>query len=473
MQTTKIGFVPSTWESWDGNDFTGKWAEKMRARCLEAFSKIPGLEIIVPSPELTEYGCVGTPDEGRKTLTLFQKEDVSGVIIGNMNFGHEVSIGTFLSGLRKDMPILHFATRSGPISEYGNRSTDTWCGQFMTASSIKRRGFAFEHIRTCNPEEKSFSVKVEAFTRACNAISCFKGARIVQIGTRPTAFESQFFSEENMQRQFGQMLIPIDLATSFSYIDAISPEAPEVKALAEEIRSEADTVTAELPNSLINQARYELALKQIAHEHEASAMAVSCWTQLQTRYDIAACSTFARLNDQGIIIACEVDVLGAATMLALNGCGLGKTPPNFIDWTDLHPTEPNTWLAWHCGVAAPSLCDPSCDKLLTSNERLALWSPKCHGTLEFKLRNGPVTCARMVEYGGVYSLFYGVGEVIDIGPMSRGAYGWVKVADVMDWEDKMIETGVIHHGVLIHDEKVAEALPMFCKFLGVTAVRGA
>ena len=32
--------------------------------------------------------------------------------------------------------------------------------------------------------------------------------------------------------------------------------------------------------------------------------------------------------------------------------------------------------------------------------------------------------------------------------------------------------GVVHHGVLIHDKKVADALEMFCKYLGITAVRG-
>ena len=107
------------------------------------------------------------------------------------------------------------------------------------------------------------------------------------------------------------------------------------------------------------------------------------------------------------------------------------------------------------------------------NERLGLWSPSCYGSMEFRMKNGPVTCARLVEYGGKYTMFYGVGEIVDIGPMVRGSYGWVKVKDVADWETKMIECGVIHHGALIHDGKVADALAMFCKFLGIEAVRGA
>jgi L-fucose isomerase-like protein len=165
--------------------------------------------------------------------------------------------------------------------------------------------------------------------------------------------------------------------------------------------------------------------------------------------------------------------MGAITMHILNGCALGTTPADFIDWTDLHPTEPNVWLAWHCGNAACELCAANSQKHLMMNERLGLWSPTCHGAMEFRMKDGPVTCARMVEYGGKFSIFYGTGEAVDIGPMTRGAYAWIKVNDVADWEQKMIDVGVIHHGVLIHDPKVADALAMFCKFMGIEAVRGA
>lgn len=472
MYKTKIGFLPSTWESWDGSAYTGKWAGKMRARCLEALAKIPGIEIVVPSEELTEFGCVGTPEEGMKVAELFNKENVQGVIIGNMNFGHEVSVGAFLSNIRKDMPILHFSTLSGPYSPQGNRATDTWCGQFMTCSAIKRRGFNFTHIPSCNPEDPLFAERTEAFVRAINAVERFKGARIVQIGTRPTGFESEYYCEEDMMRQFNQMIIPIDLASFYQFMDEIPVDDPEVLKVIGEIKGYADQITAELDDSFVNQARFEVALKRTAEIHHADALAVTCWTTLQDRYHIAACSTFSRLNDQGIITACEVDVMGALTMLAMDACGLHQTPPDFIDWTDLHPTEKNVWLAWHCGNAAASLADPGCSKLLTANERLALWGPTCHGAIEFKMKNGPVTCARMVEYGGKFSLFYGTGEVVDMPPFSRGTYAWVKVNDVMDWEQKMIDVGVVHHGVLIHDRKVADALALFCQFMGIEAVRG-
>jgi L-fucose isomerase-like protein len=473
MFKTKIGFIPSNWESWDGSAFSGKWAGKMRDRCVSVLEGIPGIDLVVPSKEMTVDGCVSDVEEGKRVLEYFKKEDIRGLIIGNMTFGMEVAVGTVLSGLPKDMPIIHFATKSGPIAPDGSRSTDTWCGQFMTASAIKRRGFTFVHINTCNPEDQYFKDKIEIFSRAMNALSRFKGAKFGQIGTRPQLFESQFWSEENMQKQFSQMVVPMDLATAFSRMDAISSDDPEVLKIVEEIKAGAEIGDVYTEQSLINQARYELSLIRIAKELDVSAIAVNCWTQIQERYGISACSTYGRLNEKGLITACEVDLLGAVSMWIMYCSALGDNKPDFIDWTDLHPTEENVWLAWHCGNAASSLCAEGCKKNLVRNERMIQWCANCHGALEFMLKPGPVTCARLVEYNGEYTIFTGTGEIVDIGPFVKGAYGWVKVKDVFDWENKMIDNGIIHHGTIIHDPKVADALEMFCKYLGIKFVRGA
>ncbi len=472
MLKTKIGFLPSNWDAWDGSAATGKWAGKMRDRCVAVLQAVPGLDLVVPTRELTGDGCVSTIEQARQVLELFRREAIQGLLIGNMTFGMEVAVGTILSGLSKELPILHFCTRSGPIDAHGSRSTDTWCGQFMTASAIKRRGFTFVHVNTCHPEEPVFRERVETFARAVGAISRFRGAKIGQIGTRPQLFESQVWSEQSLQKRFGQMVVPMDLDTAFSRIDAIAPDDPLVLETARQIAAGV-TVSEQGRDSLVNEARYEIALERIAKELDVQALAVNCWTRLQERFGISACSTFGRLNDKGLITACEVDLLGAATMWAVYNAALQQTVPDFIDWTDLHPTEPNVWLAWHCGNAASSLAAPDSPKNLVRNERMIQWCPTCHGALEFRLKSGPVTCARLVEYDGKYTMFFGTGEIVDMKPFVRGAYGWVRVKDVNDWETKMIDHGIIHHGTLIHEPKVAEALEMFCRFLDIQAVRGA
>ncbi len=468
MLKTKIGFIPSNWEAWN----EGNWAEKIRDRCVDVLKKIPGIDLIVPSKDMTDIGCVSTVEEAKIVSKFFRDQNIRGLLIGNMTFGMEVAVGTILNNIEKDMPILHFSTRSGPIAENGSRSTDTWCGHFMTAAAIKRRGFKFVHINTCNPEDEYFKDKIGTFVKAVCAISNFKGLKIGQLGTRPQLFESENWSEQAMQKNFGQMVVPMDLDSVLTIIEEIDPESNEVKKIISEITDDIN-ISEESDESITNLARCELGYLKIARELDVEALAINCWTRIQERLHVSPCIALGRLTDKGIMAACEVDVYGAASMYAAYTASLGLSKPHFIDWTDLHPEKPDVWLAWHCGNAPKSICAVSCKPNLVRNERMIQWCPTCHGALEFRLKEGPVSCLRLVEYNGEFTMFFGNGEVIDIPPFVRGTYGWVKVNDVFDWENKMIENGIVHHGVLIHDPKVADVMEMFCKFLDIKAVRGA
>jgi len=460
-----IGFIPS-----HRVPFGEEWAVDMRRRCLAEMAKIPGLEVVVPEESLTHKGLVSNLKDARKTLKLFKEREVVGVIVGGMTFGHETSaVGVTIAGLPKGTPVLQFATK-GRVNEDGTRPSDSWCGQFMITSALKRRDIVFEHIPTCFPEEPVFSEWISRFVRACAAMQNFRNARIGQVGVRPEEFESVWRDEASLQRDFNQTVVPIDLADVFMRLDAVGGDEAEVKQAVREIKAGTDVSKAP-SEALTTLARMEVALRRLVLEKEVTALAVNCWEQVQKRYGICVCSVLGRLTDQGVPCACEVDVYGAATMLAAVGAGLGETAPHFIDWTELHPEKPNVWLAWHCGNAPPSTCSSNCVASIEQHSIIPIrpsW-----GTREFSLKTGPVTCCRLVEYDGWFTMFIGRGEIIDTLPDVRGSYGWVKVADIMDWEQKMVDYGIIHHGVMIHDPKVADALASFCKFNGIEVVRGA
>jgi L-fucose isomerase-like protein len=465
MRTVKLGFIPS-----HRVPFGEDWAETMRDRCLAEMAKIPGLEVVAPDKSLTERGVVRNLEDARETLKLFKEQEVAGVILGGMTFGHETSaVGVVVAGMPRGTPVLQFATK-GQVNEDGRRPSDSWCGQFMITSALKRREIVFEHMPTCFPEEAVFAEHVERFARACAATEAFRGARIGQLGARPEEFESVWWDEASLQRDFNQTVVPVDLADVFMRLDAVAARDGEVKKAAEEIRAGAE-IPEGAGEAVTTLARMEVTLRRLAEEKELDAMAVNCWEQVQKRYGICVCSVLGRLTDQGHLCACEVDVYGACSMLAAFAAGMEETPPHFIDFTELHPEQENVWLAWHCGNAPPSLCGAGCTACIQEHMILPL-SPSW-GTREFKLKTGPVTCCRLVEYDGWFTMFIGEGEIIDIPPATRGSYGWVKVKDVMDWEQKMVDQGVIHHGVLIHDPKVADALESFCRFNGIEVVRGA
>jgi L-fucose isomerase-like protein len=465
MDTVKVGFLPS-----HRVPFGEDWAADMRARCLKEMAKVPGLEVVAPDASMTQGGVVRNLEDARKVTKLFKDQEVVGVIVGGMTFGHEVSaVGGVLANLMPGTPVLHFATK-GKVAEDGTRPSDSWCGQFMITSAMKRREIVFEHIPTCFPEEPVFGEWVDRFTRACGAQQAFRGARIGQVGARPEEFESVWWDEASLQRDFNQTVVPIDLADAFMRLDDVAADDAEVKKTAKEVAQGVE-VPPEAKESVTMLARMEVMLRRLAEEKELNALAVNCWEQVQKRYGICVCSVLGRLGDIGIPCACEVDVYGAATLLAARGAALGEVAPHFIDWTELHPEKENVWLAWHCGNAPRSTCAGDCRACIMEHSILPLhpsW-----GTLEFVEKTGPVSCCRLVEYDGWFTMFVGTGEVVDMPPKVRGSYGWVKVADAVDWEQKMVEHGIIHHGVMMHDPKVADALESFCKFNGIEVVRGA
>ena len=71
MKTTKLGFVPAHREPFDES-----WAMQMRQRCLDVFSKIPGLEVICPNEKMTTGGLVRSDGDAEKTIKLFQEKEI-------------------------------------------------------------------------------------------------------------------------------------------------------------------------------------------------------------------------------------------------------------------------------------------------------------------------------------------------------------------------------------------------------------
>lgn len=474
----KIGFLPLNWHVWDADD----WGEKLRDRCVRVLEEMEGIELVVPGKELTRAGCIGEDlDDARKVAELFRRENVQGLLVGNMNFAYELALGVILDAMPKDIPILHFSTKSGPYDPVtGRRSTDTWCGALMCNAEIKSRGFKSIHLNTCMPEDECFHKTVDVFARAVCAIQNFKGARFLQIGPRPNGFACEVFSEQALRREFAQTISYVDVDTLFALMESFDASDPAIKEIMDDIRATCNIIES-ADDTLLNMARFEHAIETLMKENHCNAVGSHCWTRLQDRFHIAACSTFGRLNNKGIITACEVDTLGAISMWAIYCASYGKAIPDFIDFTDLHPTEENVWLAWHCGNAATCLCRPSDKPTLQTNIQLGQLNKENananaltnHGCSWFRLKEGPVTAGRIVEYDGKFTMFFGSGKIEEMQPHTTGSYGWVRVKDVKDWETKMFENGVVHHGVIIHDEVVADALEMFCYYLGIKAVRGA
>lgn len=459
----KIGFVPAHREPFDE-----EWAVQMRERCLEAFSSIDGLELVVPKTE-TKRGLIRDDEDAENAIQLFEKEEIDGLIIGTMTFGDEVSALAVASAFCSK-PILLFGTKEGPFKPDGGRKSDSFCGTLSVSSGLYRRNIPFIFAGIVFPEEEGFLGSIRDFRRVCAIVKGFIGARIGLVGPRPERFETCIFSEDAMIKEFKQRVVPVSLLGIIDQTRAIKDNDSELQEIIRNMREEVDLL--EVKEEYIKKiAKLELVLKRLAEERGLSGMGLQCWTAIEEVYGISPCYAMGRLTDQGIMTSCEVDIYGALTMLIQYLASLKTTPPHFIDWTIKHQEEENVFFAWHCGNAPPSLVCPGCSVALRSHSIMGetVGPDRAVGTAEFQLRPGPVTLCRLVEYDGYFRMLITNGEIEKVDQNLRGSWSWVKVPDLDLLYKTIVEEGFIHHASMIHGDYV-KPIEDACKFLGIEAV---
>jgi hypothetical protein len=97
-------------------------------------------------------------------------------------------------------------------------------------------------------------------------------------------------------------------------------------------------------------ARLYLALKRLAADNGYDALAVECWPKFQALYGTAPCMAYSWLgSEDNMAVACEGDVLGAASMLLLNYLTGATGSSTLLDLAAIDPASA-TMLMWHCGV---------------------------------------------------------------------------------------------------------------------------
>ncbi len=462
--SVKLGFVPSI-----RSPRGAAWAGPLRERTLNALAKVKGLEVVVPTEEVTPHGLVQNDDQALATIAYFREARVDGVILGGMDFADEISSATIAQAIGK--PVLLFATKEGELRPDGERASDSFCGSLSIGVALHRRKLPFVFAGLLWPEEERFHEEVQAFVRACAAVKGFVGDRIGQIGVRPERFETVAYDEPLLLTRFGQKVIPIEVNDLTQAAKAISEDDADVRRVAAEIAGEA-TVLNVGAKSLAAMAQYELAVIRWAQERRLNAVAQQCWG-LSRLIGIAACSTLGRLTEKGLLASCETDVLGALDMIAQHNVVLQETVPHFIDWTIQHRTRENVFLAWHCGNA-PTCLRASNSEVILRNRRRPLDVPipdddAGAGVWEMTLRPGPVTITRLVEYDGVYKMLLARGEIVADPARERGSGSWVEVADLEKLYATLFEEGFIHHASMVHGD-VTKALAEFCKFVGIKTV---
>lgn len=477
-----IGFVPSYRGEWGQ---TPPWCIQIRVEALAVFNKINGMDVIVPQPcpednqtvdaekGYTPDGAVGNLDQGEAVADFFANKKVDGIIICALNFGDERSAAKIAEKL--GVPVLLYATKEPPTFEDPGlgRVSDSYCGTLSIASALYRRRIPFHYAGIFFHDEPEFTQQVETFLRAVSIVRGVKGARIGQVGVRPANFETVSYDEAAMIRKFNQNVVFAEVSDIVLQAQKYSDVDPVVIARIDAIRREVAQVTVG-QEYLLKAAKMELAVTEFYNRNRLSAMAMQCWPNIINLWGFSTCAMFGRLTGQGMLTACEVDILGALAMLVNYRAALGETVPHFIDWTIQHRQKDNQFLAWHCGNAPACLAaDPTRSALRSRRDMQGILpidpQDNMAGLYQFQIRSGKVTFCRLQEYDDEWKMLITTGDIIPSDEVLAGTWAWVEVADHQKLYRTLVEEGFVHHASMIHGDQTA-ALIEACKFLDIRPV---
>lgn len=448
----KLGYAPTRRAT-----FSKEEAQRQRGLILEKIKSF-GAEI-VDIAWLNDEGLMFEIEQADAVAERFKRENVDAIFVPHCNFGTEEAVGRLAREM--DVPLLLWGPRDDAPDESGLRLRDTQCGLFATSKILRRMNAPFTYIINSWLDDPVFENGFRTFIAAASAANAFKKMRIGQVAPRPGAFWTMMCNEGELLERFGLEVVPLTLSEIVERTKAkLSDEKKAVADGVKEIKNALDT--SDCPEEALEaMVGLKAALLEWADEQGLDAIALQCWTAMQDVLGIVPCFVNGLLTAEGLPVTCETDIHGAATAILLQAVALYETSIFFADLTIRHPENDNAELLWHCGNFPLSLKDEASQT--SACGRHFIMEGKFPGCGEFRIKDGPVTIARMDGDHGEYSLLIGEAKTVT-GPLSRGTYVWVETGDWPLWEEHIIRGPYVHHVAGIHGHHAA-ALYEACRYI--------
>ncbi len=418
-----------------------------------------GHSVVALSPEDTSMGQTMTYDEALKCASLFRRhaDEIDGVIICLPNFGEEAGIADAIKLSKLDCPILIQACDDDFDKLQLENRRDAFCGKLSLCNNLYQYGIKYTLTarHTCKIESDEFFCDVERFSRICAVVKTLRTARIAQIGARVMPFRTVRYSEKLLQ-QAGITVETEDFSEIIADIAAIKDEARIAEKEAE-IRAYGDVADGIADEKVTRQAKLCLAMEDFMESHHIDASAVMCWDSVEANYGCAACLSMSMMGQKGRPSACETDVMGAVSMLAL--LKASGVPPVYQDWNNNYKNEKNKCINVHCSNYPACAFEKkpaigNLDILATT-----LGAEVSFGALKGRVRSGPMTYLKLStdDKRGVIKCYLGEGS-FTADPLPT--FGGVAVCEVEDLNGLMkhlAQNGYEHHVALVQAQ-VADVL---------------
>jgi len=441
----KIAFIPIARTTFD-IPFAKAMADAARAKL-----ELAPMDVVGPTDLITDAS--GIDD----TLKALINVEIDLVVVFQATFADSSMVSKLEEGL--DAPLFLWAV---PEPHTGGRlRLNSFCGINLAGHALTRAGSHYGYVYAA-PEDPAAIEKIAIIARASRARRILRGSKLGRVGESPDGFETCLFRPEKIKKRFGLDIVQLDLQDDvFAAVrlTGASDTQPIKDLLGTEV-SNLDDMDADAVHGSLSTYH---TLKSIAAQRDISGFAVRCWPEFFTELGCAACGAMSMLSDEMIPCSCEADVNGTITQLILQS--ISGNQAFGTDMVSLDE-ERDALVLWHCGLAPLSMADPKAEKRVTihSNRQLPL-------LMEFPLKPGRVTIARLSEATGDYELIIGEGEIIRATQSFSGTSGLIQFdRPAIDVINTILDKGLEHHISITYgeykDELIALAnmldLPVSC-----------
>lgn len=418
-----------------------------------------GHKVITLSTEDTFMGETMTYEEAVKCAELFRKhaDEMDGIIICLPNFGEETGIADAIRMSKWDGPILIQACDDDFDKLQLENRRDAFCGKLSLCNNLYQYGikYTLTSKHTCAINSELFKKDVERFTKICAVVKTMRSARIAQIGARVQPFRTVRYSEKLLQ-QSGISVITEDFSEIFADIEELSDQA-EIDAKVAEIRAYGNVCPCISDEKVLKQAKLCLAIEHWMDERQCDASAVMCWDSVEANYGCAACLSMSMMGEKGRPSACETDIMGAVSMLALQRAA--GVAPVYQDWNNNYKDEPDKCINVHCSNYPASVFTEKPEIANLDILATTLGTEVSFGALKGRVRPSAMTFLKVTtdDKNGKIKCYLGEGKFTDDPLPTFGGVAVCEVPHLNDLMKHLTKNGYEHHVAIVQAE-VADIL---------------
>ena len=439
-----IGFVPIARPTFD-TALAAEMTTRVRNQLAGAGCQIIGPEALMMDAAAAQSAIAMLAGQPLDLLLAFQASFADSTVV--VNLAQSV-----------DAPLLLWAV---PEERMGGRlRLNSFCGINLAGHGLTRAGLKYEWVYA-QPDDAAALRSLLTLARAGRVKRLLRAARIGRIGDHPVGFDPCSYDAAAIAARLGSQVVRKELAEVFAGVRSAAPG--EIADTLSQLKDRVAGLDALDQPALRGTLAAYLTLKRLAQDDDLQGMAIRCWPEFFTELGCAACGAMSLLSDELTPCSCEADVNGTITQLILQWLSGAQAFGTDVVGFDL---EQDNAVVWHCGQAPLAMADPEFQPRGTihSNRKLPL-------LMEFPLKPGRVTIARLTEAKGGFTLVIGAGEMLRAPLSFAGTSGVLRfdrpAADVLG---TIMGEGLDHHIALTYGDYVAELLAL-AKLLELPVLR--